>query len=93
MRRLILLTLLIALTAGAGCASEKFTRERYETIYLGQPDYDVAEVLGEPDRRGPGRWLYVHDEPPHYSAEIVFDQAGRVIGREWSYELPGEPGY
>jgi len=64
----------------AGCA-ERFTPQRYSTIYLGQPAAEVRRVLGPPTHRFPDRWMYLHDAP-FYRATITF-RDGRVAAKRW----------
>jgi len=82
MKRTVLVALCLAAVAlAAGCQQEKFTRARYDTLYVGQPDYEVEMTLGEPDARFSDTWSYLHDEP-FYKAIIEFD-AGRVKSKTW----------
>ncbi len=74
----------------AGC-NRSFTRERYETIYIGQPDWDVREVLGRPTLQQADAWTYVHSKTPYYQAVIYF-RDGKVVGKDWSYEPPQQTG-
>ena len=69
----------------AGCQG-KFTRQRYETIYLGMPDWEVRGILGDPTAEADGVWSYIHHEP-YYSATIQFEES-RVKDKRWSYEKP-----
>ncbi len=85
-----------AFTLCCGCA-DKFDRQRYETIYIGQPKDSVHRVLGAPQRSENDKWIYVNDTP-YYMAEITF-RDGKVVEKNWSYfrddrlsddALPGE---
>lgn len=71
----------------AGCS--KFSRERYETIYLGQPADSVRRKLGRPDEQDPGRWFYEHARAPYHAAEITFVN-GQVSGKRWFVDPPDE---
>ena len=78
----------------AGCQS-KFTRQNYETIYLGQPDYDVQSKLGQPDERRDGTWIYVREKP--FSKAVIVIEDGRVADKNWSWyrdqeHAPTSPG-
>lgn len=84
------LTLLLAMLA-AGCGGAKFTRQNYETIYMGMPQERVETILGKPaSQRGP-LWIY-HHETPFYSAAIRFDEERKVREKSWTYErdIPAE---
>ena len=73
---------LLAAGLCAGC-QERFTRQRYETIYVGMPDWQVRNILGEPDvETTKGSWSYVHNEP-YYRATFRFD-SGSVKDKAWS---------
>ena len=82
--------MLIILAAGIllvclcpGCQG-KFTRHRYETIYLSMPNWKVREVMGRPAHESLDVWSYVHHEP-YYRATIRFDD-GKVIDKSWSLD-------
>ena len=84
---IIHLSLAAALLAGsfaAGCAP-KFSRQKFETIYVGMPAYAVEQKLGEPQESTPALWVYTGR--PYYRAEIIF-RDGRVVETRWSYERP-----
>jgi hypothetical protein len=87
--RNIALALIFAMIAAAmlatcpGC-QQKFTRQRYETIYTSMPDWQVRNVLGEPTERSDGEWTYVN-KTPYYRAQIRFEK-GQVAGKSWSVE-------
>jgi hypothetical protein len=61
---------------------KKFTRERYDTIYHGQPREQVRKKLGEPHETTGNAWVYSHEEP-FYTA-VVFFEAGKVTAKRWS---------
>lgn len=88
MRTALLVMLTLATLSCLGCRDE-FTRERYETLYEGQPAWDVAETLGEPTRRENGKWVYLRTESPICSAWIFFED-GRLVDKRWFYSLPPE---
>lgn len=77
----VLALLTVVLPACTG--GERFTRERYETVYRGQPAEAVEQALGEPTVRYPDRWQYIHTAP-YYRAVIRFED-GKVVDKEWSY--------
>ncbi len=68
----------------AGCDGGAFTRSAFDTIYVGQPRYDVRRKLGEPTHRLDGAWLYVHEAP--FRKAIVRFEDDRVVSKEWSYD-------
>jgi len=72
----------ILLTVGAGCESDKFTRERYETIYTGQSAEAVQAILGEPDVKFDNSWRYMRSRPVR-KAIIEFDADGTVTRKAW----------
>jgi len=82
MKRFTLLLAGAVLAAGlcAGC-QEKFTRQRYETIYVGQPAAEVELTLGEPKAKFSDSWSYIHEDP-FYKAIIKFS-SGRVSDKAW----------
>jgi outer membrane protein assembly factor BamE (lipoprotein component of BamABCDE complex) len=70
-----------------GCNSQqKFTRQCYETIYIGMPRQQVHHVLGEPNVVEKNSWRYVN-EMPYYEAIIIFDD-GCVKDKSFSNERP-----
>jgi len=79
-----------AVLAGAlgGCQSQ-FTRQNYETIYLGAPASAVQDKLGRPTRFSGETWVYEH-EMPYYRAEIDFRE-GNVVEKRWYIEKQGDP--
>ena len=68
-----------------GCSKGSFTRQRWETLYVGQPSWDVRKVLGKPAYQDEETWIYVHDSRPYHRAAVHF-RYGRVAGKDWSYE-------
>lgn len=82
---LLLLGGLVGVNVCGGC-QDKFTRQRYETVYLGMPDWQVRRTLGEPSVDANGVWSYVHHQP-YYSATIGFENTC-VKHKSWSYEKP-----
>jgi hypothetical protein len=77
-------TLCLLLSAVALCAvgcQEKFTRPRYETIYIGQPAAQVERTLGQPEAKFSDTWTYIH-ETPFYKAIIKFENS-RVVDKAW----------
>lgn len=79
-----------ALTACGGCDIvklfhfdfRKFTRERYDTIYHGQPREQVRKKLGRPHQTTGNAWVYSRDEPFHTA--VIFFEADKVTGKRWS---------
>jgi hypothetical protein len=88
MTRLIVAVALAAvLLAPTGC--NKFTRQRYETIYVGQPVSQVEEFLGKPDYRSEGDLIYVNRRP--YYRAVIHTKDGKVSGKHWSVEKSQQP--
>ena len=76
-----------------GC-QQKFTRQRYETIYNGMSELDVEKTLGNPDKGGGMKcsdtWTYIRRDPGfRYKAVIKFKD-GVVVDKAWYG--PGEMG-
>jgi len=83
MARLVMCMIAAGLLAGlcGGCAQEKFTRVRYDTINNGMSAFDVETTLGTPVHKFSDSWTYWHEEP-FYKAVIKFHD-GRVIDKAW----------
>ena len=77
-----------ALMALTGCQN-KFTQAQYDAVSVGQADWQVQQVLGEPHQRRGDKWVYVHDRP-YYRAEILF-QDDKVASKCWSTSRPYTP--
>lgn len=77
----LLLVVAAVFVAGACAGCEKFTRARYETVYVGMPEFEVEQTLGAPTARFSDSWSYLHDEP-FYKAIIQF-RDGRVSDKAW----------
>ena len=82
--RLAVILILSVLAVGLG-GSHKFTRQRYETVYVGQPAWDVRRALGRPSSQDANAWVYVHSSAPYYQAVIHF-RNDKVASKEWSYD-------
>lgn len=81
------IVVVVAVLAGlllAGCAKPEFTRQRYETVWVGQPSSAVEKTLGAAAEQEPNVWIYASKQPPHCEARITF-QNGLVAKKEWSY--------
>lgn len=86
---MLILTAVVLLAGLAGC--NKFNRENYDTIYMGQPIEQVEMTLGKPHAAFSSEWVYINDEP-FYKAIIKF-QDGKVTGKSWFDERRfGMPG-
>ena len=77
----ILLAAVLLVCLCAGC-QQKFTRQQYETIYVGMPDWQVRNVLGQATVTHGDAWAYVN-ESPYYRATIEFENS-HVTGKRWS---------
>ncbi len=67
----------------AGC-QQKFTRQNYDTIYIGQPAQQVEMTLGKPDVKFDSQWNYINEEP-FYKAIIKIEN-GKVADKSWADE-------
>jgi hypothetical protein len=66
-----------------GCAEEKLTFERWETIHDGQTPLAVEEAIGEPWQKLSDRWAY-EDSDRHITATVYFNEDGtKVICKQW----------
>ena len=74
--------LLAAALACAGCAGPEFSREKFDTIYVGQEAGEVQKVLGPPQKTSDGTWEYAKDRPYRQEARIWF-RDGRVVRKKW----------
>ena len=67
----------------AGCAEEKLTFERWQTIHEGQTPLAVEEAIGEPWQKISDRWIY-EDGERHISARVYFNEDGtKVMCKQW----------
>ena len=82
-----LLTLTLLLTGGAvlltGCAADKVTRENFALVRQDMATQaDVEHILGAPTERLGNNWYYErHDRG--LDVLIEFDDAGRVVRKQW----------
>jgi hypothetical protein len=77
--------LLAACLLASGCGpDEPFTRQRYETLYIGMQETQVRQRLGEPTQSTNGRWVYIHEEP-YYAAVVEFAD-GRLVDQAWTWD-------
>ena len=84
---------LLALFAGimllTGCGS-KFNRENFNMVRIGTDDReDVRHMLGSPDADFGDVWMY-DDADGYKTAQIYFDEDGRVLNKEWMDARSGE---
>jgi hypothetical protein len=89
-KTILWLSLIAVVLSAAGCTLapyKKFDRQRYETLYHGQPDFEVQKTMGKPARIEGNQWTYIH-ETPYYQAVITFDENDELINKEWSLERP-----
>ena len=74
---------MFVLACVAGCAEEKLTFQRWETIHQGQTPVAVAQCLGEPWRKLPDQWVY-EDHDRHITANIYWTEDGtKVLCKQW----------
>jgi hypothetical protein len=66
-----------------GCAEEKLTFDRWQTIHDGQSPEAVTQCLGDPWHKLSDRWIY-EDTDRHISARVYFNEDGtKVICKQW----------
>lgn len=82
MRRTLSLAVGVGLLIGLGAGCNKFTPQRYQTIYVGQPAPEVEKTLGQPNQQFSDQWIYIHRGQSYYQANIYFE-SGRVIRKLW----------
>ncbi len=87
-RSIVLWTACLLIGSLAGCGGRKFTPQRYDTVYIGQPAWAVERTLGAAAEKSPDRWIYLHTKP-YYRATITF-QDGEVTAKHWTYLRPGD---
>ena len=84
-----LMWLALSLVFLAGCES-KFNRQNFEMIRIGMDDReDVRQILGKHTANMGNVWMY-DDLDHHRSAQIFFDDDGRVLNKEWMDAGTGE---
>jgi outer membrane protein assembly factor BamE (lipoprotein component of BamABCDE complex) len=89
LRRLVMLAVTAALLALTGCES-KFNHRNFQMIRPGADDRaDVRHILGDPVSDMGDVWLY-DDLDHHHSAQIFFDEDGRVLNKEWMDAKTGD---
>ncbi len=72
--------MVLAAVATAGC-QDKFSRQNYETVYVGMVPREVKQVLGRPDEKTPETWTYRRERPCEI-AVIDFKDC-RVTKKQW----------
>ena len=78
----VMLAAAVGLAIFCGGCAKQFTRERYDTIYVGQPQFEVEATLGKPAARFSDTWSYIN-ERPFYKAIIQFKD-GKVSDKSWA---------
>lgn len=81
-RRLLLTAIALNTAACTTALFYKFDRQRYETLYYGQPYYAVEDTMGKPTEIDERQWIYIH-ESPYYRAVITYDAEGKLANKEW----------
>ncbi len=70
-----------------GC--DQLTREHYEMITVNvDKEFDVDKMIGEPDSKISGLWLYEREDK-HLVVKIEFDDDGVVTRKEWIDAMGG----
>ena len=73
----------------AGCETQ-FKRSHFDMVRIGMDTReDVRHLLGDPASEMEDVWLY-DDLDHHNSAQIFFDDDGRVLSKEWMDAKSGE---
>ncbi|MCE5324977.1 MAG: hypothetical protein LLG01_01035 [Planctomycetaceae bacterium] len=85
MHRVVLAMVTMAMLGGC-TSTPRFSRQRYDTLYTGMPDFEVRNILGNPKVEGGAAWEYEHFNP-YYKAIIHF-RNGAVARREWMNDPP-----
>ena len=76
----------------AGCAEEKLTFQRWETVHEGQTPVAVEQCLGEPWKKMPNQWVY-QDHDRHITAHVYWNEDGtKVICKQWIDDAHGWQG-
>jgi hypothetical protein len=83
---LLLAGALLVAMAAAGCQQNQFTRQNYDTIYVGEDAAHVALAVGKPRATADDRWIY-QNELPYYEAWVEFKD-GKVSRKHWSDVRP-----
>lgn len=84
-----LLVLLAGVVLLTGCES-KLQRKNFEMIRIGADNReDVRQILGEPNADMGDVWLY-DDVDGYKTAQIFFNDDGRVLNKEWMDARTGE---
>ncbi len=82
MKHALMLSLAAGMVLAVCTGCQKFTKQRYEMVYLGMPQQEVEMSLGEPAAKFSDSWSYLHEDP-FYKAVIKFDADGKVIDKAW----------
>lgn len=92
MKRTIFLLIAAVMVAGlgAGC-EEKFTQRRFDTMVMnGQSEMEIEKILGQPDARWTRKWKWINLDKD-FSAVVLFNENGQVIGKAWSDSARQDP--
>ncbi len=81
-RGLAISILLCAAAVISGCGGPEFTREKYQTLFVGQPQKEVQGTLGRPNAATADTWFYFDTMPTYHAARIYF-RDGLVVAKEW----------
>ena len=88
-RRVPMFVLVAACVCLAGCES-KFNHRNFQMIQPGVDDRtDVRYILGDPSSEMSDVWIY-DDLDSHQSAQIFFDDDGRVLNKGWMDAKTGD---
>lgn len=83
-RNLFVLSLSVLTVGSFGCQSrDRLNVESFNQVNQHSTTQDdVVAMLGEPNHRLPGLWIYSRPNQ-HLYVKIEFDDAGRVTRKEW----------
>ena len=82
----ILLLAAVLTVTSLGCAG-KFTKQRFDTVYIGAPSGKLLRTLGRPDSRDGDTWTYTNNSP-WYQAKFVISEDS-VADKKFSYDRQG----
>ncbi len=77
----LLASMAVVLLVGLGC-EKKLTYQRYELVHMGQTQLGVEQTLGEPMVKMSDQWTW-NDSDRSITAHVWYDQAGKVIAKQW----------
>ncbi len=64
-----------------GC-EQKLTYQRWDLVHMGQTQLGVEKTLGDPMVKMTDQWTWT-DSDRSITAHVWYDQAGKVIAKQW----------